>query len=105
MFYKNYFVILSDATKAIRSPVATKVVKSKCRQKGRMSLATRDDALLPRERKCSPSHLGHQSYQMDQSDEDVPCLKTTSTSTSMVLWVLPRGSVVAKKKEPVGEVE
>jgi hypothetical protein len=48
MFYKNYFVILSNATKAIRSPVATKVVKSKCRQKGRMSLATRDDTLLPR---------------------------------------------------------
>jgi hypothetical protein len=48
MFYKNYFVILSNATKAIRSAVATKVVKSQCRQKGRMSLATRDDALLPR---------------------------------------------------------
>ena len=48
MFYENQFVILSHTTKAIRSPVAAKVVKSKRRQKGRMSLATRDDALLPR---------------------------------------------------------
>jgi len=27
------------------------------------------------------------------------------SARSMVLWVLLRGSVVAKKKEPVGEVE
>ena len=47
MSYENHFVVLSNATKAIRSAVAAKVVKSKSRQKGRMSLATRNDALFP----------------------------------------------------------
>jgi hypothetical protein len=42
MIYESQFVILSHATKAIRSPVAAKVIKSMRRQKGRMSLATRN---------------------------------------------------------------
>jgi hypothetical protein len=48
IIYENQFIIFSYAAEAIRPPVAAKVVKSKSRQEGRMSLAARDHALLPR---------------------------------------------------------
>lgn len=48
MNYENKFIVLSHTTKAVRPSVASKVVKSKPRQEGGMSLAARDDALLPR---------------------------------------------------------